>query len=247
MLAGIILALLGGIDEIGLRGRGRDIWPAGIALALAALLLGGAPVGLLDDGARLIDTAASESGHGWIILPLVVATACTGGGVLRATGRIFLGMGELAGEEERAPSEEETEKANRPLWLMLLPVGLLLILALGAGTEEIRNGLVQAAARFIAWDGGASFGQLAVPPAVPPRAPPHPFVPWLTIGLAILIAAHDLTRGRLPGFWVKSVDFLFNPAFIIADRLHSGVIGDYVAWIVVGLAVFGLAFAAIVS
>src|SRR6185312_15797362 len=59
MIAGVLLASLGGIDELGLRGRGRDIWPAGVALGIAGLLLGGAPLGLLDDGARSIDRAAS--------------------------------------------------------------------------------------------------------------------------------------------------------------------------------------------
>lgn len=245
MIAGILLAMLGGIDEIALRGRGRDILPAGVAMAVAGLLLGGAPVGLLDEGARLIDKAASDAGDEWVTAAIILGTACTGAAVLRAAGRIFLGWGAQPGAEQQGPSEEESETANRPLWLMIIPVGLLLLLALLTGLDPATRFAARAAARFIAWDGGASLGKLASPAFVPPTPPPHPFVPWLTIGLAILIAGHDLARARLPEIWLAVSDRAIRPLFVVIDRLHNGVVGDYVAWIVVGLALFSLAFAAI--
>jgi multicomponent Na+:H+ antiporter subunit D len=245
MVAGVLLASLGGIDELGLRGRGRGIKPAGVALGIAALLLGGAPLGLLDEGARLIDGAASDAGADWIVSAIILGTACTGAAVLRAAGRIFLGWGEMPGEEERAPSEEEAEKANRPLWLMMVPLSLLLVLAVVPGMGDAGERAARAAARFIAWDGGASLGQLATPHAPPPAPAPHPFVPWLTMGLSILIAGHDLSRARLPRLWLAVSDRALAPFFIVIDRLHNGVVGDYVAWIVVGLALLSLSFAAI--
>lgn len=91
MLAGLLLATLGGIDEIGLRGLGRQVWPAGIAFAVGGLLLGGAPVGLMDEGTHLINAAASQAHRDWAALACLFASALTGGAVLRATGRIFLG------------------------------------------------------------------------------------------------------------------------------------------------------------
>jgi multicomponent Na+:H+ antiporter subunit D len=245
MIAGILLASLGGIDELGLRGRGREIKPAGVALGIAGLLLGGAPLGLLDQGARLIDSAASDAGAEWIVSAIILGTACTGAAVLRAAGRIFLGWGEIPGEEERAPSEQEAEKANRPLWLMMIPLSLLLLLAMAAAMADAGGLAARAAARFIAWDGGASLGQLATPHVPPPEAAPHPVVPWLTVGLAILIAGHDLSRARLPRLWLRVSDRLLMPLSVVIDRLHNGVVGDYVAWIVVGLALLSLSFAAI--
>ena len=244
MSAGILLSRLGGIDEIGLRGRGGEIWPAGVALAIAGLLLGGAPVGLLDQGSRLVDSAADAAGRAWLLPTLVLGTACTGAAVLRAAGRIFLGWGEMPGEEERAPSEQEEEKPNRPLWLMLLPVVVLLALAVAAAAASSEHFATRLAARFIAWDGGASLKSLAVPLPVPKQPSPHPFIPWLSLGLSLLIAAHDLGRSRLPRAWLAASDRALAPLFIIIDRLHDGVVGAYVTWIVVGLALFSVSFVA---
>ena len=66
MIAGICLAGLGGVDEIGLRGAGRGEWAVGIAAALGGLLLGGLPVGIMDEGTAAIDAAATAAGHGWV-------------------------------------------------------------------------------------------------------------------------------------------------------------------------------------
>jgi multicomponent Na+:H+ antiporter subunit D len=245
MLAGILLANLGGIDEIDLRGLGRRLAPVGVAMALAGILLGGAPTGLLNLGAGLVDTAASDVGRDWITAAVVVGSATTGAAVLRATGRIFLGWGEMEGEERDAPTEQESEKAGRPLWLMLTPAALLLVIALFTGTDWASRFALDAASRFIAWDGGASLGVLATPAAIRPEPPPHPFVPWLTIGLALLIAAHDLGRDKLPRVWLAAADRLVNPLLFVVDRLHDGLVGDYVAWILAGLALFALSFAAV--
>jgi multicomponent Na+:H+ antiporter subunit D len=245
MVAGILLATLGGIDELGLRGRGREIWPAGIAMAIAGLLLGGAPIGLLDQGAHLVDGAATDTGQGWLLWPMVIGTACTGAAVLRATGRIFLGWGEMPGEEKAAPSEEEQEAANRPLWLMMLPVVVLLGIALVCGLPAADRFADSAAARFIAWDPGASLGQLGAVMPIAEAPPPHPFAPWLALGLALLIAAQALALEHLPRAWTAAANWLTAPLYAVVDWMHNGVIGDYVAWIVVGLAIFSLGFVVI--
>lgn len=72
MIAGVLLARLGGIDELGLRGRGRTrrMMPVGIAMAVAGLLLAGAPIGLLAEGAHLLDKAASSGANGWVLSAL---------------------------------------------------------------------------------------------------------------------------------------------------------------------------------
>ena len=155
MTAGILLAILGGIDEFRLRGLGRQIWPAGIAMAAGGLLLAGAPVGLMEHGTRLIEAAAASSGQGWITAVMAAGSALTGGAVLRATGRIFLGLGAAGGNEGDAPSEDEQENSDRPLWLMLTPCTILLALSL-LGTERVDAFAAHAVVPFIGLPQAAS-------------------------------------------------------------------------------------------
>jgi multicomponent Na+:H+ antiporter subunit D len=219
-VSGILLASCGGIDEIGLRGLGKPIWPAGIVMGIGGLMLGGAPLGLMDEGIGQIDATAPA----WAVAAIVAGAACTGGAVLRVTGRVFAGLGAVAGEEERAPTEQEQEKANRPLWLMLTPAALLLFLALPTAyfAEPIAS---HAAARFT--DGAARETASTL----------LPWVPWLSMGLAMTIAALDLFRGRLG----QAVTKLSHPISVSLQAVHSGIVGDYVAWLVVGLALFAFA------
>lgn len=244
MVAGILLASAGGIDELWLRGRGRPVWPAGILMTLAALMLGGAPFGLMDSGARLIDTAAAGRGEDWIWMATVLGTACTGGAVLRGAGRIFLGLGEMAGEEARGPTGEESEKADRPLWLMMLPAVVLLIAAVGVGMPHAEATVLRAAARFLAWDRNATVAPVRSPLTVSVPQPAHPFMPWVTLALTVLIAVHDLGRSRWPKTWLRAAErVLSSSLFTAIDRMHDGVVADYVLWILIGIALFSVSSA----
>ena len=222
-VAGILLATCGGIDEIGLRGLGRPIWPAGIAMGLGGLLLAGLPIGLMDQGISRIAATAPV----WALAAIVLGAGCTGGAVLRVTGRVFAGMGPVAGEEKRAPTEEEREKADRPLWLMLAPAALLLALALGVAflTGTLPD---NAAAQFM---GGATPG---------PAGAERPFLSWISLSLALALAALDLFHHRLMAA-ARIATRLVHPVSAVLQAVHSGVVGDYVAWVVVGLALFAFA------
>ena len=244
MLAGVLLATLGGVDEIGLRGQGARIWPAGIALLLGGLLLGGLPFGLMETGLERIDDAARERHLAIVLVPVAVATFCTGGAILRVAGRIFAGWGASPGEEARSPTEDEREQATRPLWLMLAPAALLLLLALVATGGEERLALA-AAQRFVTPNEAALIGAAAT------QSPPLPLVAspaqrswweWLCLAVSIAIAGLDLGRGALPGRLVRAVDGLTEAPAAVLARLHSGLVADYVAWIVVGLALFAFGF-----
>ena len=243
MVAGILLATCGGIDEIGLRGLGRDIWPAGIAMALGGLLLAGLPVGLMDEGVERMDAASHAVGRDWVMAAVVIGAACTGGAVLRVTGRVFLGLGPVPGEEDRAPTDEEQEKADRPLWLMMMPTTLLLLLSL-PGAEAAGAFASRAAAQFMHPDARAVLGGTPAAPVVTAHAaaPPPSWVPWISVALALAIAAYELTRRRLPRLLVSGWDRRTAPVLNGLQTLHSGLVGDYVAWIAMGLALWALAF-----
>jgi multicomponent Na+:H+ antiporter subunit D len=247
MVAGILLATRARIDEIDLRGLGRGLWPAGLAMGAGGLLLAGLPLGLMGRGGALIAQGLSEAGRDWCLVGVVAGAACTGAAVLRATGRVFLGWGAAPDPDEQdAPTEEEQERANRPFWFMMVPTALLLLLAL-PGTGWTTQFALRAAAGFLDPPAAALLAgaPLAGPPAGPaPAAPERPWLAWLSTGLALLIAAWQLGRHRLPGPLRRAVRAVTGPPVHLLGAVHSGVIGDYVTWVVVGLALFSLVFAA---
>ncbi|HJU18976.1 MAG TPA: proton-conducting transporter membrane subunit [Stellaceae bacterium] len=242
--AGILLAQCQGIDEIQLRGRGGGLPATGLLFAVGGLLLAGLPLGPMDSGWRLLETAAERGHHGLLPYGLAVGSALTGAAVLRATGRIFLGWGPDPGEEQQAPSAREQEKADRPVLLMLIPIAVLLVLAVLAGGDFADTIAARAAAAMadrpayarLVLDGA---GWAAAPAAVPEAGP---LLAWMMVAGAAAVAGFELFRGHLPGVFVHAVDRLLTPLALAVERLHNGVIGDYAAWMLFGLTLFGGAF-----
>jgi multicomponent Na+:H+ antiporter subunit D len=235
MLVGILLATKTSVDELELKGRGKDVWPAGLAMALAGLLLGGAPWGVLDNGAGLIRVAGDHALGVWATWSILFGTALTGAAVLRATGRIFLGLGSDPGVQADAPTQSEGEKANRPLWLMLMPCVVLLALAL-APSHEAQPAIAGATALLApALAAHSSIEPVLQHPASMPA--------WTSVSLALALAVFHLNRDRLPRLIVGGVDLATKPLFKGLMRLHTGLVGDYVMLIVVGLAGFSIALA----
>ncbi len=58
-----------------------------------------------------------------------------------------------------------------------------------------------------------------------------------------LSVSFALMRRHLPRVLTGTSDWLLAPVLMALNRVHSGLIGDYVAWIVLGLALFTVAFA----
>jgi len=231
MVAGILLATQASIDEIALRGLGRGIWPAGIAMALAGLLLCGLPLGLLDQGTRLIQGALAQQGHGIALVAGVIGAALTGAAVLRAAGRIFLGLGPDPGDEAGAPSEDEREKANRPLWLMLGPCCALLALDMGVPAGLIEHALPRAASAFMHR------------PVVDAVSEGPGWLPWASVAAALAGAGYGLLRNHLPALLVLPVRATQSAPTRALEALHSGLIGDYAAWLAVGVAMIAAVLA----
>lgn len=247
MTAGIIEARCGGIDEIGLRGTGRPIWPVGIVMAVGALMLAGLPLGLMDTGGQDIAVAGHAFHHG-LAAVMLFGSACTGAAVLRVAGRVFGGFGPVPGEEERAPTEEEREKADRPLGLMLAPAVLLLALAFlpahaGETFLDHAAAMLRQPADVASLTTGSSPDGVASPLVRQDEGSPGPVEtlgPWVSVGLAIAIALYHLARNLVPRAASRTVDRALRPWIEILQRLHGGLIGDYVAWVVVGLAAFAV-------
>ena len=225
MLAGVLLATRASVDEIGLRGLGRGLEPAGLAMAFAGLMLAGLPLGLMHGGSHLIEGAA-RGGPAWLGAcagaSAWLAAALTGAAVLRASGRIFAGWGEAPGEEERAPSDAEQEKPDRPLWFMLIPCLALLVLALTPAALGQRIATAAAA-------------QLA-PGAVRAIPAGDVLLPLTSMAAALVFAGLNLGRRHLPQALTRAGDAALSPVVGIMQAAHDGVINDYVVWLALGLA-----------
>jgi multicomponent Na+:H+ antiporter subunit D len=243
MVGGILLAACAGIDEIRLRGAGKSFPVTGLAYAAGGLLLAGLPVGLEHQGRGLIDAAADARGYDYLAPILSATGGLTGAGILRGAGRIFLNLGREPGIEEQSPSEEEHEKQDRPVWLMLLPILALIAADLVLQAFPVEAAVRRAAAVFTASGPLAATvldGAAWIRPPVPPGTDKVGAIgPIVGLSVALGVAAFELGRSHLPRFSVRVADLGFGWIFAGLDRIHNGVVGDYVAWLSFGLLVFG--------
>src|SRR5207248_2001124 len=85
-------ALVGGTMGF-LQRRGRELPLTGVVFALCAIAIAGPPPLGTFLGKSLIDEGATALDYHWIPLVVTVASILTSGAMLRAAGRIFLGLG----------------------------------------------------------------------------------------------------------------------------------------------------------
>ncbi|MGA4843970.1 complex I subunit 5 family protein [Streptomyces sp. G45] len=216
---GILLDRYGSVDEHELHGRARELRLLAVLYGVAGTALAGLP----PFGTALGKGAVEEAGGVATTALCVAVSALTGGAVLRAAARVFLG----AGPRPKGPSPLDTDPAHeepetpRPLRrvpaTMLAVPGALLVGALAAGL-----------APAVASGAGGAFG--APEGTAPHWAPAAVVTGGLSVGLAAACAALAVRRRTAgePYAWLAPL-----------RRLHSGHIGDYVAWFVAGTAVLG--------
>jgi multicomponent Na+:H+ antiporter subunit D len=261
---GVIQHRYASVDELALRGRGRDLPLTGAVMLVGALALASLPPFGPFLGKAMIDDAAVSAGYGWVAGVLVLSSALTGGAALRATGRIVRGWGEddEAGDEYHVRGREvDPELRYRhdkvPL-TMTVPMLTLLAGGLGIGlVPGVAGSALDAAARFTDRAGyvaavlGPPGGAPALARAAEPFTGPHPR-DWLYAGVSLVgaigLATLGLTRGRLrdlpgPGAAGRAV----RATLRMLRSLHSGQAGDYVTWVVIGTVVLGVTWAATIG
>jgi multicomponent Na+:H+ antiporter subunit D len=262
MLTGVVGHRLQSVDEVALHGRGRDLRATGTLFALAALTLASLPPFGPFAGKSLIEETASQDGYGWVAPLFVVVSALTAGAVLRAALGIFLGLGEArppdledegATGEEASAGEPETEGGgDRTPAVMFIPAALLLAGALAiAFVPHVDAGFERAAARFqdrAAYAAQVLHGhRMQTPPTEITHGPkPASYAYGIASLIGAVVAAFAALylprlRGRLP--WLERI----GNAFVDALReWHTGHVGDYATWLVVGIVVFGWSLALVI-
>jgi multicomponent Na+:H+ antiporter subunit D len=243
---GIVEHHLHDVDERRLQGRGRHMpWAAAIMVAGALGLAGVPPFGTFL-GKALMEEAALEAGAPWLIGLFVVVAALTSAALLRATGRVFLGIGGPArGRGGRGPGRSgDHHRGAHPT--QVAPAVALLVAAVVVGLAPGLTGAAHhAAERFTdrpayaaaVLEGASEPGPGATHP------PPDLAAPALWAGVSALLglglALAMLRPDRLPGRLRGGVTRLWDPLAATLRGLHDGGIGDSVTWLVVGMAAFG--------
>lgn len=246
LCTGIVLNRFGSVDENRLRGRAGVLRGVGVLFAAGGLALSGMPPFGTCSGKALIEDAAERLGHRWVSVVFLLCSALTGGAVLRTAAALFLGWGHDINTEAHTPKQEkkETKESYRraPL-VMQAPVGVLLLLALTVGLwSNLIDEARRSAARFQNQAGYTStvlFGQPPSPIEESGEPPPRGYLMGAASSFAaVALALVASFRHHLP-YAMRRAGRIGKPILSLLHALHSGHVGDYVVWIVAGVAVLG--------
>jgi multicomponent Na+:H+ antiporter subunit D len=240
----------GHTDELKCHGRGRGLPVTGALIAGGALGLAAIPPFGTFLSQSLVVHAAGGAGLPWLPPVLAATTAVTGGAVLRAAGRIFLGLGARHDDlliaaprgEEEDEGEERVPRRGAFLWV---PGIVLLVAGLGvAFVPGLPEHAFQQAGHFV--DRAASaretlHGTKEPLPAVRAYSPSNASYAYAAASAlaAIAVAAVGLYRARLPRVVRRAFALTVGRATRRLALLHDGVTGEYVTWLTVGAAVLG--------
>ncbi|SEG84101.1 multisubunit sodium/proton antiporter, MrpD subunit [Actinacidiphila yanglinensis] len=247
-LTGVLLDRHGSVDEYGLHGRARDLPVAGVLFVLGALALAGFPPFGTSLGKALSEEAAAGS-DGWLLPVYVAASAVTGAAVLRAGLRIFWGAGpvprsrpdeaETSGEGEE-PEVRDPRRAIPPM--MIVVPALLIGLCATLGCLPAASRALARGAR--AFTSAAAYRDAVLGAASTVTGRP-PSSAWTTVGVLLGLASTALAVLLATlAVWAPRPERPLRTAVAAIRRLHSGHLGDYLAWLAVGVAVLSVVLAA---
>lgn len=241
---GILQQRRSSVSELRLRGKGAGLPVAGVIVALGALMAADLPPSAAASGKDILAAAADQQGLGWIEAVVAFCVIASSAAVLRASGRIWLGLGPAHHRPPRQPDsdddpgDEDSERPRRTPAVMILPPIALLAVALAIGlVPDVAQRVTGAAAGFTdrtAYAAAVLHGVRLPAPRLP--APPVTALSLLTdIGeaaAAVVLAAIALARQR----WLASARHAVAAAVEPLRQLHSGHVGDQAAWLITGLA-----------
>jgi multicomponent Na+:H+ antiporter subunit D len=249
------------VNETWLHGRGRRLRVTGVMFTLAALGLADLPpFGTFLGKGWITDSADSIAGGPWLpVLLTGVFCACTvltAGAVLRMAGGVFYGLGDppredpqMAAEANEETGETESGRQRTPL-TMLIPLCALVLLGLAAGIltmlPRFGTALESAAARFedqpaytsLVLNGVRTATPTALYPQVPATVTAASVITALcSVAGAVLLALAALYWRRLP--FLRSGYEPGTDLTTVTRRFQSGIINDYITWLVTGVAALG--------
>jgi multicomponent Na+:H+ antiporter subunit D len=251
MICGILLHRFRTVDEYDLHGRGREVPMAGVLFVMGGILLAAPPPFTEFQGKALIESASSEAGYGWMLGVFAVVSALTGGAVLRVAGRVFHGWGPSEAPDprqarvahERVDDTREDRDQTPPL--MLVVPALLLAASIAAGlVPGAIPWVARSAARFVDHPAYAAWVLHGRSVHWPPAPPAHVEAVDVIIGGLTLVAAFGVAYAGLFGRPLlarlpRGIHARGRGVVLGLRGLHSGHIGDYIAWWTTGAGLLG--------
>jgi multicomponent Na+:H+ antiporter subunit D len=252
LAAGALLNRYETVDEHELRGRGAAMPVSGAVFLLGGLALAGVPPSGTWLGKSVTEHAADVAGWWWVTPIGALASALTAGAVLRVWAVVFrrTRAPDALGDPEAAEHEEpETRPKLTALpWTMLAPGAVLAAAAFALGlAPRLDQGVSHAAGAFIDHGGYASAVLDGRAPHVA-GAGLHPWTPTgvgsalVVVALAVVVALLGVRAAAGPR--PRAQRGGAQPVIRRLHALHSGHVGDYVAWLLAGVALFGALMAA---
>ncbi|HZT16745.1 MAG TPA: complex I subunit 5 family protein [Gaiellaceae bacterium] len=248
MVCGAVLVRLRAVDELRLHGAGRAVPWWGVLWAAGAVGLIGVPYVGVFLGHALVDDGATARGIAWVQPLLMIAEAVSGGALLRAGARVFLGWG--AKDDSLLTPEPPEEPPERDAAVAPMAVAATIAIVIGLALSvtpglEVRT--EHAAERFV---DRTAYVAHVLRDAKPAREPRPPFTvraatteSWAyglaALALAALTAAFGLWRHRLPELFRAAAGRALRPPVEVLRSAHSGIVGDYLLWLTIGTAVIG--------
>jgi multicomponent Na+:H+ antiporter subunit D len=260
LCTGIVLHRLGSVNETWLHGRGRRLRITGVVFTLAALGLADLPPFATFLGKGYIDESAWAHGLPWVMGVFIACSVLAGGAVLRVAGGVFYGLGDPPTEDAQMAkmaaeetSETESGKGRTPL-AMIVPPAVLVACAAGIALIPQLGPVVQAAAIRFQDQAGYNATVLAGthilhPVAIAAAEPTEITLSDVLSGIGSVIGA--LVLAFLALYW-RRLPLLrrgYEPGAGLTapiQRFQSGVVNDYVTWVVFGLAAIGGTLALII-
>ena len=261
---GIVLHRCHSVNESWLHGRAKHLRVTGVVFTLAALGLADLPpFGTFLGKGWITDSADSVAGGPWLTAVFAACTVLTAGAVLRVALGVFYGLGDPPGEDPQMEveaneetGETESGRQRTPL-TMLIPPCVLAALGVASGITAMlprfASALESAAARFqdqqayaaLVLDGRPTANPVPLYPQVPPDVTAASVITALcSVAGAFVLALVALYWRRLPvlrrGY--EPGRGLRGPI----QAFQSGVINDYITWLVAGIAALGGVLAAII-
>lgn len=256
IVAGILLHRFESVDEYELHYRGRHMHGTALVFFVAGLGLAGMPGFGTFAGEHAIEHAAELGHQSWISVIFFFTGAVTAAAVFRVTGRVFLGWGSSRDESTAGAKHIQEHRETKDVHhgvpaVMFLPAAVLVLLAVLVGVWPDAHEAARAAAHTMADRAGYQARVLdAAPlPDLHPQAEKTAIGGSMARSFGATAAALVMAFLTLAPYYPRKKK-RFTPLRVAMEWLrsfHTGHVGDYIAFLTFGVAVFGMVLALLVQ